>query len=181
MAVVDLNDNEWLNDDGLLVRFGANEAQVTRGGQFAMTDGPRHIAQVTIDLASLPTAASGDEQIVADNVIIPDNAFIEKVEVLVIEEPTTAGAPNLDLGLVRLDRTTEIDFNGLLAAADAFEDGTDVGELHVFDTTTTESGALIGTQITNPGLITASADTADWTDGTLQVRIYYQIPLAADL
>lgn len=181
MAVVDLNDNEWLNEDGLLIRFGANEAQVTRGGQFAATDGIRHIAQVAIDLAALPTAASGDEQILADNVIIPDGAFIEKIEVLVTEEPTTSGSPNLDLGLVKLDRSTELDFNGLLAAADAFETGTDLGTLVVYDTTTTESGALVGTVLTDAGLITASPDTADWTDGTLLVRIFYHMPLAADL
>lgn len=180
MAVVDLNDNEYVSD-GLLQRFGANEAQVTRGGTYAAVEGGRHIAQVSIGLADLPTAASGDEQILADNVIIPAGAFIEKVEVLVTKEPTTSGAPNLDLGLVRLDRSTELDFNGLLAAADAFETGTDLGTLVVYDTTTTESGALVGTKLTNAGLLTASADTADWTAGVLQVRVYYSFPLSADL
>jgi hypothetical protein len=181
MAVVDLNTTEWHNADNLLVKFGTGEVKVTRGGQFGTVAAGRHVVSVMLDLATLPTAASGDEQIIADNVLIPNGAFIEKVEVFVVEEPTTAGSPNLDLGLVDQDRSTEIDFNGLLAAADAFETGTDIGTLVVYDTTTTESGALVGTVLTNTGLLTASADTADWTDGTLEIRVYYMIPLAADL
>jgi hypothetical protein len=181
MAVVGKTTTKWLNDDGLLVAFGRDEAVLSRAGEYGTVAEGRHCVSVMIDLASLPTAASGDEQIQDDSVTIPNGAFIEKIEVLVVEEPTTSGSPNLDLGLVDQDRSTEIDFNGLLAAADAFETGTDLGALVVYDTTTTESGALVGTVLTNTGLITASADTADWTDGTLQVRIYYSIPLAADL
>ena len=181
MAVVDLNTGEWHNPDNLLVKFGTGEARVTRGGQYETLAAGRHVVSVVIDLATLPTAASGDEQIVADNVLIPSGAFIEQVDVLVVEEPTTSGSPNLDLGLVDQDRSTEIDFNGLLAAADAFETGTDLGALVTYVKGTTEAGALVGTRLTNTGLITASADTADWTDGTLLVKIYYHIPLTADL
>jgi hypothetical protein len=180
MAVVDLNSNNTVNADGLNVYYGLGEAITTRAGEFQMSDGT-HVTEVIIDLATLPTAASGNEQIVADNVCIPNGAFIEKVEVLVLEEPVTSGSPNLDLGLVDQDRTTEIDFNGLLAAADAFETGTDLGVVVTYYTDTTESGALVGTQITNTGLITASPDTADWTDGTLRVRIFWYVPLTADL
>lgn len=181
MAVVDLNSGEWVNSDGLLVKFATDEARATRGGQYMVTADGRHCVSVIIDLATLPTAASGNEQIVADNVFIPNRAFIEQVDVLVVEEPVTSGSPNLDLGLVDQDRSTEIDFNGLIAAGDGWETGTDLGTLFPYTKGTTEAGALIGTQITNTGLITASADTADWTDGTIVVRIYYTLPLDADL
>lgn len=181
MAVVDLNTDEWLNSDGLLVNFGTNRARASRGGEYSRLNDGQHLVSVIIDLATLPTAASGNEQIVADNVFIPNGAFITKVRVTVLEEPVTGGSPNLDLGLVDQDRSTEIDFNGFLAAADAFETGTDLGTVVEYVKGTTEAGALVGTQITNTGLITASADTADWTDGTLKVDIEYYMPLAADL
>lgn len=181
MAVVDKNTNEWLNPDGLLVKFGTDRGREERGGEYSRLSDGQHMVSFMLDLAGLPTAASGNEQIQMDYVTIPNGAFITKVRVTVIEEPTTSGAPNLDLGLVDQDRSTEIDFNGLLAAADAFEAGTDIGVIVEYDTATTESGALMGTQITNTGLITASADTADWTDGTLKVDIEYYVPLTADL
>ena len=175
MAVVDKNTNEWVNSDGQLVRFGTDKARSEYGGEVnSLADGT-HCVTIFVDLAALPTAASGNEQIQHDSVTIPNGAFIEKVDVLVVEEPTTAGAPNLDLGLVDQDRSTEIDFNGLLAAADAFETGTDLGAFVEYVKGTTEAGALIGTKITNTGLITASADTADWTDGVVRVRIFYSI------
>src|SRR3990167_5622004 len=118
MAVVSLRSNTWHNEDGLNVMFPTGSATVTRGGEYILGDG-NHVTEVFIDLTALPTAASGNEQIVDDTVTIPNGAFIEKVEVLVTKEPTTSGAPNLDLGLVDQDRETELDFNGLLAAADA--------------------------------------------------------------
>lgn len=181
MAVVDLNTNEWINPDGLMVKFGTDRARKERGGEYSRLADGQHMVSLMIDLATLPTAASGNEQIQGDYYTIPNGAFITKVRVTVIEEPTTAGAPNLDLGLVDQDRTTEIDFNGLLADADAFETGTDLGTIVEYVKGTTEAGVLIGTQITNTGLITASPSTADWTDGTLKVDIEYYIPLTADL
>lgn len=181
MAVVSLRptNGSYLNDDGLLVKLPAGASFVNRGGNHQSSDG-KHMTEVFIDLSALPTAASGDEQIVLENVVIPSGAFIEKVEVFVTKEPTTAGAPNLDLGFVKTDRSTELDFNGLLAAADAFEAGTDLGVLVTYDTATTEAGALIGTQLTDDGILTASADTADWTAGVIRVRVYWSIVLAAD-
>ncbi len=174
----------WLNNDGLPVKIGTREAQHSKAGEYALSaafDGRRRF-EFIIDLATLPTAASGDEQIQADGVFFPDNVFIEKVVVTVIEEPTTSGSPNLDLGFVAMDETTEVDFNGLLAAADAFEAGTDLGVIVEYDTATTESGVLVGTQFASgPAFVTASADTADWTDGKLKVEIIYYKALDEDL
>lgn len=181
MAVVDLNTNEWVNGDGLLVTFGTDRARAARAGEYSRLSDGQHNVSVIIDLATLPTAASGNELILDDTVTIPNGAFITKVIVTVLEEPTTSGSPNLDLGLVDQDRSTEIDFNGLLAATDTWETGTDLGRVTEYTLGSTEVGALVGTQITNTGLLTASADTADWTDGTIKVDILFYMPLAADL
>lgn len=183
MAVVDLNTNEWVNADGLLVTFGTDRARAKRAGEYSRLADGQHLVSCIIDLATLPTAASGNEQILDDSVTLPAGAFITKVIVTVLEEPTeTSGTDaNLDLGLVRQDRSTELDFNGLLAAADAWHSGTDLGKVTEYTVGTTEAGALIGTQLAYTGLLSASADTDDWLDGTIKVDILYYVPLAADL
>lgn len=180
MAVVSLKPNSYINADGLIT-FGPGSARtVTRGGEQDF-DG-RHFTHVIIALASLPTVASGNKQIVADNVTIPNGAFIEQVDVLVLKEPTDAsGTANLDFGLVDQDRSTEIDFNGFLAAADAFNAGTDLGKLTSYTVGTTEAGVLIGTKITNTGLLVANPETADFTGGVVEIRVYWTVPLTADL
>jgi hypothetical protein len=181
MAVVFKGTAPWVNADGLRVPFHKKQGEATKVGFYRESGNGRHVASVVVDLAGLPTAASGNEQIQGDQVYIPNGAFIEKVTVTVIKEPTTSGSPNLDLGLVDQDFSTEIDFNGLLAAADAFESGTDLGAQVEYVKGTTEAGALIGTKLTNTGIITASADTADWTAGKLLVEVQYFVPLSADL
>lgn len=177
MAVVGLK-SPWINDDGLAVYWPSDAGIVTRGGEEDF-DG-KHRTVVFIDLGALPTAASGNEQIQLENCVIPSGAFIEKVVVTVTAEPATSGSPNLDLGFVKVDRSTEYDFNGLLAAADAFETGTDLGTIVEYTKGTTEAGALVGTVTTQDGIITASADTADWTAGQIRVEIYWSIFTSAD-
>lgn len=188
MAVVDLNANEWNNPDGLMVLFGPDKARASRGGAYSRLADGQHMVSVIVDLkgtatagGTFPTAASGNELILADNVFVPNGAFITKVRVTVLKEPTTSGSPNIDFGLVDQDRSTEIDFNGFLADADAFETGTDLGAVVEYTLGTTEAGALIGTKITNTGLLTASPSSADWTAGVVKLDVEYYMPLSADL
>jgi hypothetical protein len=178
MAVVSLK-SPWVNNDGLAVQLPGDAGTVKRWGEVQLNG--RHCIQGAINLAALPTAASGDEQIQSETVIVPSGALIEQVDVLVTKEPTTSGSPNLDLGLVRTDRTTELDYNGLLAATDTWETGTDLGAFVSYVKGSTEAGALIGTRLTNAGLITASPDTADWTAGVIIVRVYFSFVNSADV
>lgn len=167
------------NADGLYWRYGTNEGTAQITGELK-TFGARRMVEVTIDLDSLPTAASGNEQIQSDTVTIPAGALIEEVELIATEETAGTNA-NLDIGLVDQDRSTEIDFNGLITAGDDFNGGTDLGKVYRYVVGSTDAGALIGTKLTNTGLITASPDTADFTQGVLKCRVYYSIPLASDL
>lgn len=177
MAVVDLNPNNFVNADGLNQYYGLGEAVITRGGEFQMAGGS-HVTEVFIDLTSL--LADANEYIVADNVTIPAGAFIEKVELMVTK--VTAGASStLDLGLVDQDRTTEIDFDGLLVNSSTTWHTGVIGTTVTYDTNTSGNGALVGTQITNTGLITASWDTAAFTAGEIRIRIYWMVPNATDL
>lgn len=172
----------WVNDDGLPVYFPEDAGVVMKGGERDY-DG-RHETFVVIDLLALSTACaydSGNECIVHETLLFPAGAFIEDVEIFTLKE--TAGSDaNLDIGFVKaVDRTTEVDFNGLLAAGDDFNGGTDVGSYFKYVKGTTDAGALVGTKLAYTSLMTASPDTANFTAGVLEVRVHWFVPLSTDV
>lgn len=156
----------WTNNDGLYIKYGQTEITPAIGGQTIVYGRDQQI-EFDLDLTTLTSTRA----VLMDNVMIPDNSRITKVTVLVTE--LTAGTnSNLNLGLVKHDRTTEIDEDGLLAAADAFHAAT-IGTETEYVVGTTEAGALVGTKITDPGLIVGYYDTGAFTDGTLKITINY--------
>lgn len=179
MAVVGKKTSFWKNNDGLSVFFGRDEGSSDASGEYN-TLGPQRMVEVVIDLDSLPTQAGGNVQIQSDTVTLPAGAIIEKLEIICTEETTGTNA-NLDIGLVRLDRSTELDYNGLLAAGDDFNGGTDLGSVYTYVKGTTDAGALVGTKLAYTGYITANAETADWTAGVIKVRVFFSFPVASDL
>lgn len=160
----------WTNSDGLYIRFGADEATLTTAGEYPSVTANMHVTEVEFDLVDLGTAAA----IQANTAIIPSGATISKVEILMDTAATSAGSAALNVGLIRLDRSTAIDADGLVAAlalASIDADG-DVVELVQGST---GHGALVGTVTTNAGLITADYDTAAFTAGHARVRVYWYV------
>lgn len=179
MAVVSLK-SPWFNSDNLAVYWPKDSGTVTRAGQRAYNAG-RHETFVKIDLTTIAAFDSSNHTIVAETVTVPAGAFLEDVEVFVLKETAGVNA-NLDLGFVKAsDRSTEVDFNGLLAAADAFNGGTDLGTYTKFNVGTTEAGALIGTRLAYTSLITANAETANFSAGIIEVRIHWFMPNTQDV
>lgn len=165
----------WFNSDGLYVKFGTNEATPGVAGEYGfLADGNDHVIEVRLDLATL----TASNVIVDQNVWLPDNARITKLEVITTEAAT--GGTNVDVGLVRFDQTTEIDFDGLLVDFLTASMST-VGETIVLYQNTTVpaatagTGALVGTVLTNPGYITAAA-SGTYTTGEVKLRIFFDHP-----
>ena len=154
----------WTNNDGLRIKIGASEANITQGGEYNVTG--IHELEVRLNLASLGTASA----LVEPGVILPRGARIDSVETVVEAVATSGGAAALNVGLVRLDNTTAIDVDGLVAAA-ALTTLDAVGEK------TAGAGALVGTVLTNPGKIVADYDTAAYTAGTVLVRVKFYVPI----
>lgn len=177
MSVIDLNSHEWINADGLKVYFGTDKARAQRGGEYSAKIGGRHVVETTIDLTTLSTT---NQTIVVDNVIIPNGAFIESVVVTATVAATSSSSGTIDIGLVDQDFSTEIDFNGLVAAM--VKGSVDlIGEVNLLTAGVTYAGALVGTKITNSGYLVANLNTAAYQTGKIVVRITYSTPLAADL
>lgn len=161
----------WLNPDGLYQKFGTNEGTETKAGQFPYTSGgANQVVEADIlltDLALTPTVLS-------DGIRVPMGARIEKVEIIVVTAATGAGAV-LNVGLIKDDRTTELDYDGFVAAL-AVTSLTPAGFTVILYEATTGNGALIGTSISlaqGPGLLTADYDTAAFTAGRIKVRIFF--------
>lgn len=160
----------WMNEDGLFLKFGTEKATSNTGGEYRF-DGPRHCIEVDIDLKSLTVTNGGT--ILSDVTFFPKNARIEEVDILVLTAATGSTA-TLNIGLVKTDRSTEIDFNGFAAAVAQTALST-AGDVVTLNVGSTGAGALIGTVTSQSGYLTADYDTAAFTAGKVRVRIYYSM------
>lgn len=152
----------WTNADGLTVFF-AGELREYQGGEYPGAGANRTI-EIEVDALALTTTptAFGEPWI-----IVPRNSVIESVEV--ISETALASGTSIDIGLIRLDNTTELDYDGLV-------DGLVIanlnvnGEKNVITAGATYSGILLGTETAYPGYLTVT-ETGDFTAGRLVIRV----------
>lgn len=172
--------NTWLNSDGLFIKFGPSEAASPTQAGFVCQYGPNLVYVYNLDLTTLDQ----NEVIINDVLVIPKNSLIQYVETVSIVGAATGTA--IDLGLCNIDRNTASALNasataadpdGLLAAAPTANMNT-AGEWSVYKiaatipTGLTGVGALIGSIMTNPTIVTCSrTDATAYTTGKIQVRI----------
>ena len=159
----------WLDPDGLLRKFGVEKATANIAGEY------RNVGQLReIELVLTLSGLTESETPVSDQVFFPKGARIEEVRVTAHTAAATGTA--IDLGLIKTDRSTEIDYNGLLAAFPTGSMDAD-GETTTLNVGSTYAGALIGTTTTNPGYITCSRTTATaFTAGVVRIQIRYYMP-----
>lgn len=180
-------DNTWLNDDGLYVKFGKTEGVSRTQGGFTCSYGPYLDYWFNLDLTSL----DANENIQNDVLAIAANSLIWRVQCIAVEAAATGTA--IDVGLIANDRVTttnlnasltDADPNGLLAAFPTASMNA-VGEWNLYtvseplpEASNTFAGALIGTILTVPTLLTASrTDATAFTTGKLLINIT-TIPMA---
>lgn len=185
MSVVDMNSNEWVNTaTNLLWKFGTDQGRVRRAGEYStLLGGGQHMVEVVVDLVNLSaksTFGSDIDVILDDSVLIPNGALLEKV-ILTVLEVSAGGSATLDFGLYDQDRTTAIDADGLIVAGTTTWHTAAIGTVVEYTQGSTEHGALLGTVLSNTGLLTAQVDGAAYTAGVIKLQVLYSIPLAADL
>lgn len=164
--------NTWLDDDGLYHKYGTTKATAHIGGEYTRVGGDYTEVEFTLNLTTVGSSAG----IIDDVVVIPAGARIQEVEVLC---HTAADSTNddgtLNLGLIKTDRTTEIDYDGLLASYDQSRMDA-AGEKNTVVVGGTDAGALLGTTLTYTGHVTADYDTHAFTAGVVRIRIRYYMP-----
>lgn len=169
---------QWINSDGLAIRLGNTEAEVTRGGE-VNSFGPDRIWEFVVDLANLGSATAVLED--TQDILLPAGLFISEVEIVNETAATSGGSATLNLGLIRQDLSTTYDADGLVAAA-ALSTFDSAGETSVLRVGSSGAGAFLGTALAYTGYLVADYDTAAFTAGRLLVRVkgYVKRPSATN-
>ncbi len=157
---------KWLNQDGLLVKLGVDEAVNNVGGEYSFT-GNVHYSEYDIIGTSITSTLS----IFSDNAFIPRGARIQSVSLYVETAFTSGGAATLDIGLINgSDRGTVISATGLVA-------GATVASLSL-GANIAGAGASINTNITAPSgaLLAIRWGTAAFTAGRGKLRVNWYMP-----
>ena len=160
----------WTNSDGLRVRFGLEEGVTQKAYEIPSEDGLFVTTVFTVDYTDFCSAAA----LVSDTVTIPNGARIHSVQTEA-ETAFTGSGFVYNVGLIDQDRSTAIDLDGLLAVA-PLADVDATGEFKEYVVGSTYAGALIGTVLTNTGLLCIDYDTAAPTAGRLTVRVRWYKP-----
>jgi len=150
----------WLNTDGLYIKYGTEETAVSRGGEVEFDGSHQYHFYVdyTDALSTTNTivgTASGTE-IGSQGPFLPKGLRITQVAVFTETAFTssgTIGTSTFVLGLIREDRTTELDFDGLTTTSFVGSVIDTQGETTDVRVGTTGAGALIGTTLANDGLL----------------------------
>lgn len=160
----------YMDADGLFRQYGTDKTTAEVAGEYK-TYGSGRLIEIKLDLTTLVTSA---DTIISNTCFFPKNVRIESVEVSTDVAATGTGA-TLDLGLIATDRTTEIDYNGLLTVFPLTSMDSAGETTTVTATTATVAGALLGTTNATVGYFTARARTAVFTAGSVFLRIKYNV------
>lgn len=165
----------YMDNAGLYRKYGTEKTGANIAGEYVTTGAMREI-ELKIDLTDLTES----ETIQSDVQFFPTGARVQEVEV--ITQTAAATGTAIDLGLIRADRSTQIDYDGFLVAFPTAQMNS-AGERTIFTAITTVpatqtgTGALIGTTTSNVGYITCSrTDSTAFTAGVIIVKIRYFIP-----
>jgi hypothetical protein len=156
----------WLNNDGLYIKFGPSEADPTKGGSYK-TLGDVRETEVRLVLKDLTSSAA----IIADTTVIPEGAFIEEVT-LEVEVAAAGSSSTLSVGLIKTDRTTNISDTALVAAQTLATIDAAGNRVTLIGESGT-AGTKVATTLADSGLVTAKYGTAAFTDGIVRVRVKY--------
>lgn len=160
-----MSSGNWKNADGLYLEFGTTKPAIDVAGEYKSYGDFREI-NIRLDLTTLTASPA----IISQNLKFPTGMRIARIDVISDVAAVGAGA-TLDLGLQAEDRSTEIDYNGLLAAV-ALTTFDAVGETNAYTAGVSGAGALMGTSTTSVGYLTANYNTAAITAGAVNIRIF---------
>lgn len=159
----------WFTPDGDLRKYGPESAEPGLGGEYLTNKNVREI-EFKVDLTTLTEA----ETILSDTVVMPAGFMIQEVETVTNVAAATGVA--IDMGLIRTDRATPIDADGLLAAVTTATMNSG-GEKVTYVENSAGGGDLIGTITAFPAYFTMSRTTATaFTAGQVLFKVRYYKP-----
>ena len=160
----------WVNDDGLVVRFGTEQGTADKAGS------PRTAGDVSELVVKITgTDVPSTDAPVSTQVGIPDGAYLMSATLYVSTAFTSGGAATLDIGLFNDDG------DGTYSANDA--DGIDaaiaITAIDADDDEIACDGALVGTTLAGTGdrplYVSYGYGTAAYTAGEAELVIQYRV------
>lgn len=173
----------WMNNDGLYVRFGTEEADLALGGEIENSDLLELIFKIDYReaLTATPTILGTALQPGAYGVVVPEGVRIEEMEV-VVETPFTSsgtiGSSTLVIGTKKdSDRSTELDHDGLTTSSFVASVLDAAGEKTIVKPGVTGAGDDYGATTAESGVIVVSNSahaSHPYTAGVALVRLKYR-------
>jgi hypothetical protein len=156
----------WANSDGLVVGFGARDAETT-GSAKVSVGGMRQQVVVRLKLSELGDTLDTNDLVNAP--IIPAGALLESAR-LFVESAAAGTNAVLDIGIAKAVDSTDIDDDGIdvAIATTTLVDGY----------TTLCDGAKIATELAYNSKVYASYDTAAFTSGVVVITVEYVVPVS---
>jgi hypothetical protein len=160
----------WINEDGLAINFGTDEAVKRNIGSYCQY-GPVHWVEILMDFSELPLVAD-NSVILNDFFVLPDGAFIESVEIRVPETAFNSAADGelFNLGWIDTDRSSNVDVDAFIVAATQTELNT--GGTNVAGWVGVGVGAVLATA----KLLTWEVNVEQPTAGSTVIRIKWSFP-----
>lgn len=160
----------WINEDGLRVKFGLEEAEKARVTEVADNANSR-VIEIVVSAAELPTVAE-NSVLIDDSYVIYEGAVFESVRIVKSVDFVGTGA-TLNIGLTDFDGGTAVqDVDALVTEATIAElnaGGEDVaGWVGVRLTA--------ATPVAKKSVLTWEVNTAAITAGNASIYVSYQLP-----
>jgi hypothetical protein len=162
---------KWVNDDGLVVRFGTDSAAEALVGAQNLYE--YNVVKVKLDFGNADTPIDADGSVIIDDAaILPAGAQIVRVEVdCSTDYDSVADGWVFDMGIVdAVDRTSNADVDGLIDAATQAEMITGGSNVAGW------VGAKVTAVLARDSLLTWETTVADLTAGEGEIRIYWRVP-----
>jgi hypothetical protein len=156
-------DSIWLNNDGLKVGFGTRTSENVNAGPIRTVGLQEHTTKVIYSATDI--GAADNVAVQGDEVPIPAGSIITAVRIVVEEAFDSANdTATLDVGL-KAKAGTEIDYDGLVAAATVAELAVGVVD---------DPGVLVGTRIAVDGYISLKRNVQAFTAGKAYIVVEYE-------
>lgn len=162
----------WVNNDGLVVRFGkGNQVDAVVGSPVVYGDTQFFIADILWERLPLHQSANTTGTIYGDypNSAIPKGAFIVKAT-LNVDVAFAGSSAALTLGAVDATGQDSTNNSGFFTSTNGAVANLTLGAA------VAGTGALVGTVLTAPAYLWAAVTGGDFTNGRARLAIEYFIP-----
>lgn len=161
----------WINNDGLRVRFGTEEAVETQAGEYGNFDpGSIHLVEIRLDVTNLGTLTKQTYTSVRLPGANDKTCFIKNAEIFVETPLDSAGdALTLTIGLDNID--------GTVFDADGIDNAVAQGSMDAVADVVTCDGSSVKIRLANtqPLYITTTVAGAVATAGEAWLRVWYYL------